>query len=173
MLRILLLTFLLLHSYSSEASTRYINEYVPNAAKVGEGALSFYFWDVYNASLYAPDANFSKHQPFALRVEYLMNFSGNDIAEKSIEEIKKQGFKDYTKLKKWKEDLQKLFPNVEDGTVLTGILTEQRNALFYKNGKKIGEIADKELSARFFDIWLGEKTSAPHLRKQLMGSLNE
>jgi hypothetical protein len=146
---------------------------VPNAAKVGEGSLSFLLWDVYNASLYAPEAGYNVEGPFALRLEYLMQLNGVDIAAKSIEEIKKQGFKDYTKLNQWKQELNNLFPDVVNGTVLTGILTDKGTAVFYKNGEKLGEIKDTELSKRFFDIWLSEKTSAPHLRKQLIGSINE
>jgi hypothetical protein len=35
----------------------------------------------------------------------------------------------------------------------------------------VGVIRDAEFSRRFFNIWLGEKTSEPKLRAQLIGSV--
>ncbi|HEY8941891.1 MAG TPA: hypothetical protein VIM59_16970, partial [Cellvibrio sp.] len=37
---------------------------VPGAALVGRGVLSYAFWDVYEATLFAPDGVWNSNQPF-------------------------------------------------------------------------------------------------------------
>lgn len=171
MLRIFVFLFLFLGLASgSQANINYINKYITDAKKVGEGNLKFLFWNVYKASLYAPNARYSAGKPVALELEYFMNLDGEDIADRSIAEIKKQGFTDKKKLSAWNNEMKKIFPNVQSGMVLTGVLTNKSSTVFLKNGKKIGEITDKEFGKRFFDIWLSEKTSAPQLKRHLIGN---
>ncbi len=169
---IYLLSFFISLPASANINSDYIKKYIPNAKMVGKGELSFLVWDVYKISLYAPSENYVVGEPMALQLKYSMKLYGKDIADRSIIEMKNQGFKDYKKLSKWKDEMRKIFPNVENGTVLTGILTNNGTTLFYKNGKNIGQVLDKEFGKRFFDIWLGEKTSAPKLRKNLLGIKN-
>ena len=52
---------------------------------------------------------------------------------------------------------------------LTGLHTREGHTVFFENGAEIGRIKDSEFSKRFFDIWLHEKTSAPDLRRKLLG----
>ncbi len=160
-------------SVSANSGTEYIKKYLPNAQIVGSGNLNFLFFDVYKASLYAPDARYISGEPLALQLEYLMDLEGDDIADRSITEMKKQGYNNEEKLYAWENEMKKIFPDVQNGVLLTGILSSRGTTVFLKNGEKIGEVLDKEFGKRFFDIWLSEKTSEPHLRKQLIGSINE
>jgi Chalcone isomerase-like len=172
MLRTLILTLIIsfsAFSASANLGTEYINKYIPNAQIVGSGSLKFLFWNVYKASLYAPNASYNAGKPIALQLEYLMDLEGDDIADRSITEMKKQGYNNNTKLSAWENEMKKIFPNVQNGLVLTGILTDKGTTVFFKNGKKIGEVFDKEFGKRFFDIWLSEKTSEPKLRSLLTG----
>ncbi|MEM7070713.1 MAG: chalcone isomerase family protein [Pseudomonadota bacterium] len=153
--------------YGSE----YIDKYMIDAQKVGEGRLSYLFWDVYDATLYAPEGMWQKKHPFALELYYLRAIKGKKIADTSIEQIRNQGFSDEVKLADWHAQMHKIFPDVDEGTRLTGIYTKKGNTIFYQNGRQIGRIKDPTFSTAFFDIWLDQKTSAPNLRSKLLGTL--
>ena len=154
---------------SSAWAADHITTYVPHAEKVGDGRLTVMFWDIYDASLYAPHGRWSTAQPFALRLSYLRDIPGHKIADKSIEEIRKQGFDNEIRLADWHAQLTRIFPDVDDQTSLTGIYTQSGTTYFFSNSRAIGRITDPEFGHYFFDIWLGQKTTAPALRAQLLG----
>ena len=75
---------------------------LPNLVLLGESRLSVLFWDIYDARLYVQDRTYHPDQPFALSLTYLRDFSGPDIAQQSIKEIRQQGFGDESVLDSWK-----------------------------------------------------------------------
>ena len=143
--------------------------YFANPQKVGEAVLKYLFWDVYRAELFAPPAGWRADAPFALSLNYLRDLDGADIADRTISEMRDQGFSDEDTLSDWQGRLRAIFPDVSDGTRLTGIRDSRGGTVFYRNGAKIGEIRDPAFTRRFFDIWLGDKTSEPALRRALLG----
>lgn len=171
MFKKLLVTFcaLLLISAPPLQALETIDTVIPQAQKVGEGRFSYMIWDIYDATLYAPKGAWTEEQPFALTLSYLMNIEGRKIADRSISEIRKQGVKDEVKLATWHAQMTKIFPNINEGSSLTGIFTPNRETIFYKNDKEIGRIKDPEFSKAFFGIWLNETTTAPALRRKLLG----
>ena len=42
-----------------------IQRYVPNAQSVGQGRLSVFVWDIYDATLYAPNGKWKQKAPYA------------------------------------------------------------------------------------------------------------
>lgn len=148
-----------------------LSEFVPNAKPVGEGRLSVFIWDVYDATLYAPNGDWNTERPFALELSYLMNLEGKKIADRSIEEIRNQGFDDEIKLADWHSQMRSIFPDVGEGVKLIGVYTKEGESVFFKNNETIGRVTDPEFGKAFFDIWLSEKTSEPGLRKKLLGGL--
>lgn len=147
-----------------------VRQHVPNASLVGEGMFTFYFWDVYRASLYAPNRNYDHTKPFALRLTYQRELEGKKIAQRSIDEMKKQGDLSADDSDKWLSLMNSIFPDVSEGDVITGIATKDGTSVFYVNGEKADEIEDKVFTQRFFDIWLSDKTSEPKFRKKLLGN---
>lgn len=144
---------------------------------VGKARLKFMFWNVFDAELHAPDATFDPNEPFALSLSYLRKLKGDEIVEKSIEEIAAQQGKQpgddagngTDDLQRWETQLAAIIPDVTDGTTITGLRDEQGHTLFYRNGEPLGRIDDPAFTQRFFDIWLGESTSDPVFRKRLLG----
>jgi hypothetical protein len=153
---------------SAMADLRTARIAVPDAELVGQGRLKFLFWNVFDASLYAPGGTWSWDEPFALSVTYLRDLSGESIVSKSISEMRDQGMTDEVALARWSKGMAAIFPDVDDTTTITGTVNEERHTVFYRNGGPIGTIRDPEFSRRFFDIWLGEETSLPELRTQLL-----
>lgn len=134
--------------------------------KVGFAKLSWMFWDAYEITLFANNG-YDPAKPFALELEYKMDFSGVEIAERSVDEIKNQNFASEEELQKWLEEMKKVFPDVKEGDKLKG-LAANGVSTFYFNGSETGKIEDPRFTKAFFDIWLGKKTSEPELRDKLL-----
>lgn len=148
-----------------------VGRYVPQAQKVGEGRLTYAFWDIYDATLYAPGGSWNASEPYALSLQYFRPLDGSDIADRSVQEMRGQGFRDEVKLAAWNTQLKRIFPDVNKGTVLSAIYTPREGTKFFRDSESIGEISGDEFARHFFAIWLGEKTSEPALRRRLLGSL--
>lgn len=164
-----LLAAMLLSPGTLAANPDIAKRYMADARKIGDGVLTYLFWDVYRATLYAPAAGWRADSPFVLSLAYLRDLKGADIAERTIGEIRKQGFDDAAKLSDWSARLTKLFPDVTDGVSLTAARDARGRTVFYRGDVRIGIVDDAAFTKRFFDIWLGEKTSEPKLRRALLG----
>ena len=136
---------------------------IPDAKPVGEGRLSLVFWDIYDATLYAPNGK------FVLSLRYKQTIDGHEIADRSVQEIRKQGYQDEIRLAAWNSQMKAIFPNVKEGTVLSALFIPGEKTVFYSGDKQIGVIADAEFARLFSDIWIGDKTSEPQLRRKLLG----
>lgn len=153
------------NSFASDA----IRHSVPDASEVGRGVFSYAFWDVYEATLYAPQGEWNPAQPFALSIEYFRDIRGKDIAERSVIEMRQQGVADETILATWGEQMRDIFPDVTKGVVLSAVYIPQQHTIFYHGNDVAGIIHGDDFGKSFFDIWLGEKTSQPKLRQALLG----
>ncbi|MEM1143964.1 MAG: chalcone isomerase family protein [Pseudomonadota bacterium] len=136
---------------------------------VGEARMQVLFWNVYDAKLYAPGGAYSAASPFALSLTYLRDLQGDQISERSIEEMRKQGFADEITLARWFDKLSLIIPDVGDQNEIIGLADEYAHTRFYLDGTFIGEIKEPGFTRAFFDIWLGERTSEPALRDRLLG----
>jgi hypothetical protein len=161
--------FLAILGITPAYSIDHIRIHVAEAKEVGEGRLSYLLWDVYDAVLYAPQGFWKEGHPFALQLSYLRQISGDKIADRSVEEMRNQGISDVVKLATWHTQMKNIFPDVDEGVSLTGVYTEAGETVFYRDNTEIGRINDPEFSKAFFGIWLDEKTSAPDLRRKLLG----
>lgn len=140
--------------------------------QVGSGLYSWWGFDVYQASLWAEpgfDAAALPRQRYALELHYRRDFKGRDIAQRSIDEMRRVGSFSDAQAQAWLQAMVAVFPDVSNGDRLTGVNLPGRGAQFYANGKPTGEIADPEFARLFFGIWLSEQTSAPKLRLALLG----
>lgn len=153
------------------ASSNILPTVLPDAQLVGKGKLTYMVWDVYNATLYAPKGQWNKDKPFALKLDYLREISGKDIAGAAVSEMRQQGFTDEVKLAEWYAQMEEIFPDVGPGTALMGIYKPNQATAFYnQNGELVGQVKDPEFGKYFFAIWLGENTSRPMLRANLLNT---
>ena len=136
----------------------------------GEGVMRFFGLKVYDVRLWTMMKPFNHAEPFALELVYDMSLSGRDIAERSVKEMREQGHVDEGKLKRWGEEMAKIFPDIRKGDTLVGVSIPGKEARFYTREKFIAAVADTEFAKAFFDIWLSEKTSAPGVRARLLGA---
>lgn len=159
----------LLMANPATADLQTARQHVPDAGLVGKARLKVLFWKVYDAELYAPEGSWSGDAPFALTLNYLRKLKGEQIAKRTITEIRGQGFDDEITLARWYEQMRSIIPDVDKNTNITGVADESGHTLFYRNGTLIGTIEEPQFSERFFGIWLDEKSSQPKFRKKLLG----
>jgi hypothetical protein len=142
---------------------------MPGLTPFGEGTMRFLGFKVYDVRLWTAMKSFTHTAPFALELIYDLSLSGRDIAERSVKEMRDQGHNDEAKLKRWGEEMAKIFPDVRQGDTLVGVSVPGKEARFYTREKFIASVADPEFARAFFDIWLSDKTSAPAVRTRLLG----
>jgi len=147
----------------------YVSSLVPAARVVGGGRFTWLGFHAYDAVLYAANARFADNAPFALELTYARKFKGAAIAERSIAEIRKLGLADEREIADWQAALAGLFPDVVPGDRLTGVSQSDGTARFFHNGRPLGTLGDERLRRAFFSIWLDPRTSAPDLRRKLLG----
>jgi hypothetical protein len=148
---------------------------ISDAQLIGDGQFRWFGFKVYDAQLWGrpgykpmlPSAD-----KFALDFRYARAFSGKKIAESGIHEIEKLGFGTPQQRQRWLQDMENCFPDVGDGTHLTGIYEPGAGAVFYRDGKKICEVQDADFGVAFFAIWLDPRTTANRLREELLARVS-
>ena len=138
---------------------------------LGRGRLTFWGFEVYDATLWAPKgfrASQYASQPFVLELTYQRNFSAGEISRVSLQEMRRHGDFDPAQAERWQSRLTAALPDVRRGDRLAGLHRPGQGVAFFHNGRPTGEIADPAFARLFFAIWLGEATSAPELRQALL-----
>lgn len=146
---------------------------LPATTVIGSGTFRWFGLKLYDATLYAERDSFNGDNwsavPLALELAYARSLDGDKIAVASVDEMKKLGVATPAQLRAWEVAMKQVFPNVTEGTRLTGIYQPGQATRFLLNGEPIGEIADPAFGPAFFAIWLNPATSAPKLRASLIG----
>jgi hypothetical protein len=144
---------------------------LPGARLHGAGRLRFFGIMVYDARLWSTarlDAAQVLDHTLALDLRYARPFSGSQIAERSLTEMRRSGPIAPADQTRWLDTMRRLFPDVQAGDRLTAVLRPGDGARFFHNARPLGEVADAAFAARFFAIWLGPQTSEPALRDALL-----
>ena len=162
---ILVLLVLLIASGPAHAK-ELLDPYVKGLQLQGQGRMTFWGFDVYDARLYVGDQR--GQSGFALDLNYLRSLKGADITKSTIDEMQRLGVSEANR-NIWGKKLDAIFPNVVSGSSLTAIHVPGRGTVFLHNGKPAGEIAGDDFAKAFFSIWLDPKTAAPKLRTALIG----
>ncbi len=144
-----------------------VYRYIETASLQGQGRLTFWGFDVYDARYYVADPK--GQNGFALEIHYIRSFRGADLAKRTIDEMTRLGVPEKQRMV-WLQSLEKLFPDIASGDTLVGIHLPDRGTLFLHNGKPIGDIPGDAFAKAFFGIWLDERTSVPKLRSALIAS---
>ncbi len=172
LIRIFTIILLVLPTYTY-AVPKSVEIYIKKPELVGSGRLKFWMWDVYDAYLYGPYGKYNPSKPFALSIRYLMSFSSKSLTDRTIKEIRGQGYNNKKMLNLWKQKLIEIFPDVEEGSTITAVALGNGSIGFFSGNKSLGYIDSPEFTKRFFDIWIGTKTSEPKLRDKLLNQKNK
>lgn len=136
---------------------------------VGQGTLRWWGFHVYDAALWSPTGRWQSQSPYALDIRYARRITGEQLAETSVDEIRRLGVSDDAALARWGAAMRKVFPDVGPDSRLIGIHVPGRGAVFYSATGYLGAIDEPEFSRWFFAIWLDPRTRKPELRAALLG----
>jgi hypothetical protein len=144
-----------------------VYRYLETATLQGQGRLTFWGFDVYDARYYVADPK--GQNGFALEIQYIRSFKGADLAKRTIDEMSRQGVSEKQRTL-WLQSLEKIFPDIASGDTLIGLYLPDKGTMFLHNGKVIGDVPGDAFAKAFFGIWLDERTSAPKLRTALIAT---
>jgi hypothetical protein len=144
----------------------------PQVRRVGFGTLRYFGLQVYEARLWAPGpiapADWFE-RAFALELIYARALDGAQIADRSLEEMRRQGEIAAGDAERWLTTLRTSLPDVRAQDRLTGRYQPGAATQLIHNGVVRAEWPDEAFSRRFFGIWLSARTSEPALREALFG----
>ena len=143
----------------------------------GQGRLRFLGLRVYEARLWVPagqavdgdSTTLPLPHPLALEIRYQRSMQGSQIADRSLQEMRRQGDIPEPAATRWLQAMKTLFPDVQDGTRITGVFVPGVGAQFHVDGRLRGGVDEPEFARRFFGIWLSPQTSDSKLRSALLG----
>lgn len=144
---------------------------LPGARSSGTARLRYFGFDVYDAALWvASGFSASRYAQYALALEltYLRSLKGNSIAERSLQEMRRDADLPTLQSQAWLSAMQSAFPDVRAGDRITGLHQPGIGARFWFNSQLRASVRDPEFSRLFFGIWLAETTSEPGLRMALL-----
>jgi hypothetical protein len=144
---------------------------LPQGQLVGQGRLTFWGFQVYDATLWANPgfrADGFSTQALALELSYRRGFDSRSVAERSIAEMRRAAPIGDALADQWMAAMAKALPDVKKGDRVMGVHRPGVGAFFWLNGQPTGEVRDAAFAKLFFGIWLGPNTSEPALRSALL-----
>lgn len=151
-----------------------ISRELPDAVLAGSARMRYFGFSVCDARLWVHPrfqlATYWQH-PLALELTYQRDLKGAAIAQRSLEEMKRNGPIADDTATTWLTTMTGIFPNVSTGDRITGLQMVNAGTRFWYNGQMRATVADAEFSRLFFGIWLSDRTSEPRLRAELLAGL--
>jgi hypothetical protein len=160
-----------LPAWADDGPPAEVRSTLPGARLHGRARLRFFGIEVYDARLWSPsrlDPARALDSAIALDLRYARRFGGTQIAERSLQEMRRTGPIATADETRWLDTMRRLFPDVQAGDRLTAVLRPGDGARFFHNGRSLGDVADAVFVTRCFAIWLGPQTSEPALRDALL-----
>ena len=152
----------------AQAAPAHIEHAVPRARLAGSGTYTVFTMKIYSAELWVGEQGYNRAASFALDLRYARKLDGKKIAEASAEQMEKIGAGSPAQRKAWLQTMAAIFPDVNEGTHITGVFVPEEGARFYLDGKPLGTVNDPGFARAFFGIWLDPATTAPALRQALL-----
>ena len=144
--------------------------------KLGEGEMSYLFWNVYRAELYVKELPYQQGDyPKLLKIKYFRDIEKEDLLNATKEQWQHIGISE-SAIAGWLVQLQTIWPDINEGDQLIIYVNKAGQSIFYSDisdvsTQELGVIKDEEFGPAFLDIWLSEKTSEPELRVKLLGGV--
>ena len=147
---------------------------VPETQASATVRLRVWGFSIYDAKLWVQrgfKAESFEQQRFGLELKYLRSLKKDDIAKRSITEMRRSAPISEAQAKIWIDEMMRVIPDVKAGDRVMGIHRPGVGTQFLVNGKPSGEIRDAEFARLFFGIWLSPKTSEPKMRQALLAGV--
>lgn len=143
---------------------------------VGKATLTWGPFTVYDSQLFTPAGTFTPQQwPLALVITYRRDISHQDLTQATEEQWQAQNIGTLSQRQAWITALNRLWPDVTDGTRLAFQASQQGGQFYWQAPgiaspiKPLGQPFDPAFRDAFLAIWLSEKTTYPDIRRALTG----
>jgi hypothetical protein len=166
--RLFVLLSMVLGCMLAHAAPAHIELAVPQARLAGSGTFTYFTMKIYSAQLWVGERGYAPAVPFALDLRYARKLQGKKIAEASFDQMAKIGAGSAGQRTAWLQLMTAIFPDVQEGSHLTGVFVPDEGARFYLDGKPLANVSDLDFARAFFAIWLDPATTAPALRQALL-----
>ena len=137
---------------------------------IGEGKLKVLMWEVYDLRLFTDGTPFSWNNKFMLEFDYSRELKKESVIDASLKEFKLQPDVTDKDIKAWEVYLEQVIQPVQKGNKATVQWVPEGQIIFHYEGSKPITIENDKFARSFLNIWLGEKTSRPKLRNQLLNN---
>lgn len=141
--------------------------HLPNFSHLGHGTFTKFGFEIYHAHFYVDEVKAAKK--FAIVLNYSRKIEKAALLKATVEQLERLGYSS-KKTEEWKTQLEKIYPNINQGDHLTAIFNPANGTTFVYGDKVIGNVNSQEFAEAFFGIWLSPKTSAPDLRSKLLAN---
>ena len=136
---------------------------------IGQGTLKVLMWEVYDLRLFTDGTPFSWSNKFMLEFDYSRELKKESVIDASLKEFKLQPNVSDKDIKAWEVYLEQVIQPVQKGTKASVMWVPEGQIIFDYEGSPPSTIENENFARAFLNIWLGEKTSRPKLRSQLLG----
>ena len=136
---------------------------------IGEGTLKVFFMEIYDLRLIADSPTFSWQNKFKLDFIYTRDLKKDSVIKSSIKELRRQSSVSESDIESWQGYLEQSIRPVQEGTHATVLWEPEGQITFLYENSDPTTIEDEDFARAFLNIWLGEETSQPKLRSQLLG----
>ena len=136
---------------------------------IGQGTLKVLMWEVYDLRLFTDGTPFSWSDKFMLEFDYSRELKKESVIDASLKEFKFQPNVTDKDIEAWKVYLEQVIQSVQKGTKASVMWVPEGQIVFDYEGSPTSTIENEDFARAFLNIWLGEKTSRPKLRSQLLG----
>ena len=163
--------FILLFIFTSSVASDLQEEEFSSPTIIGEGTLKVFFMEIYDLRLIADSPTFSWQNKFKLDFIYTRDLKKDSVIKSSIKELRRQSSISESDIESWQGYLEQSIKPVQQGTHATVLWNPEGHITFhYENSDPI-TIEDEGFARAFLNIWLGEETSQPKLRSEILGNL--
>ncbi len=138
---------------------------------IGEGTLKVFFMEIYDLRLIADSPTFSWQNKFKLDFIYTRDLKKDSVIKSSIKELRRQSSVSESDIESWQGYLEQSIRPVQEGTHATVLWEPEGQITFHYENSDPTTIKDEDFARAFLNIWLGEETSQPKLRSEILGNL--
>lgn len=136
---------------------------------IGETSFKVMWFSIYDAQLRVSSSEFDWSMPFALTLTYKRDITSKRIVESSLKEMTANSDRDPHDFDRYRDTLQKCFPDVSHGDRFTGLSSGDDVTLFFLNGEERCRASEAGFKRDFFGIWLGDNTRDDRKSRALRG----
>jgi hypothetical protein len=159
-------------SFRAVEAPAHVERELGAARLAGQGVFTYFGLSIYTAELWVGPKGYRTAArdaaPYVLDLRYARELDGRRIAEASAAQMEKIGAGSPAQRAAWLEKMLAIFPDVKEGSRLSGLFLPGEGIRFYRDGKPLATVADPAFAQAFFGIWLDSATTAPKLREALL-----